>query len=243
MFAWMDREWKPEIARQAGGDLLPGIACIGAAIDTAVVLLEKQSRHRRREQQLVNALAVFWILLRHELRARPAVLRAPCRAAIVGAKDADRRDADEHPLRVRRVELDRVQAEPAGSGMPMFSRRMRAQAGHFTPCFSCVIAAKKRSRGDARIEHLRLGRAARLEMPDAVERKPGALRESGPAFRGCPSLPEVVRMNDLRSKPSVVGCGEDASGAPIANGVMDFLPAQKWAASFPTLPVCAGEKE
>ena len=51
------------------------------------------------------------------------------RAAIVRAERARRRDRDVHPLRICRVQNDRVQAHPARARLPARPRAMLAQPG------------------------------------------------------------------------------------------------------------------
>ena len=54
-------------------------------------------------------------------RLEPAIDRLPTLAAVVGAKGARGRDGDEHPLRIRRIEKDGVEAKTAGTRLPVRS--------------------------------------------------------------------------------------------------------------------------
>src|SRR5207302_6945365 len=145
---------------------LPALTRIGAAINAAMVLLKKKAGVVLRDEQFVHALAEFGIFFRHELRARAAIFRVPRRAAVIGAKNSDGGNADEHSLRIRRIELDRVQTQSARAGMPSRARWVLAEAGDFAPRFAGIVAAKKRCGSNAGVKRLRRRGESRLGVPD-----------------------------------------------------------------------------
>src|SRR5436309_526252 len=106
----VDRE--PEVARQVPADLLPRLAGVVAAHDVPVLLHEEHARTRAVRRDAVNAVADLGSRVGDLLGSQAAVDRPPRLASVVGPEHASRRDRDERPLRIARVEHDRVQAHP-----------------------------------------------------------------------------------------------------------------------------------
>ena len=65
-------------------------------------------------------------------------------AAIVGAERARRRDGNVHPLRIARIENDRVQAHAARARLPLGAGAVAAQSGEFLPVLAAVGRAEQR---------------------------------------------------------------------------------------------------
>ena len=101
-------------------------------------------------------------------RSQAAIDRLPRRAAIVGAERAGRGDGDEHPLRIARIEQDRVQAQPAGARRPVRPGPVAAQSGQFVPGLPAVGRPEQRGVLDAGVHRVGIGQRG-LEMPDALE--------------------------------------------------------------------------
>jgi hypothetical protein len=79
-----------------------------------------------------------------------------------------RRDGDEHPLRVVGVDDDRVQAEPAGTGLPLRARLVIPEPRQLLPRLARVGRTEERRVLDAGEHRVRV-RQRRLEVPDARE--------------------------------------------------------------------------
>src|SRR5262249_39258540 len=92
----------------------------------------------------------------------------PGRAAIVGPEGARRRDRDEHPLRVARIDQDGVKTEAARARLPVWSGAVIAQPGQLVPVPAAVGRAKHRRVFHAGIHRVGI-RLGRLEVPDAFE--------------------------------------------------------------------------
>src|SRR6202030_1327692 len=94
-------------------------------------------------------------------------------AAVVGAEGASGGDRDVDPVGIAGVENDGVQAHAPGSGLPVGSSAVAAQAGQLLPVLPAVGGAKQRGILDSGVNRVGIGER-RFEMPDALE-LPGML--------------------------------------------------------------------
>ena len=101
---------------------------------------------------------------------------------VIGPKRARSRDGDEDPLRIARIQKDRVQAHPAGARLPGWSCAVAAQPGKLLPGLPAVGRAEQGGVFHAGVDGVRIGQR-RLEMPDALE-LPRMLRAVVPLVRG-----------------------------------------------------------
>ena len=85
-----------------------------------------------------------------------SVDRGPRLAAIVGPERARRRDCDEHPLRLTRVQDDGVQAQAARSRLPAWTRGVLPHTAHLIPGVSSVTGTEERPVLDAGIHRIRI---------------------------------------------------------------------------------------
>src|ERR1041385_2551789 len=110
----------------------------------------------------VDALSPFWILLigRHEARADTFLARFLGFATIVSAIDTAGRNRDVHPLRVRRVRKNRVQAKSAAARLPLGAMWMIEEASIQRPILATVRRFEKRGGLNAAIERIRIVRIA-----------------------------------------------------------------------------------
>ena len=99
---------------------------------------------------------------------RPWLIGFQRLAAVVGAEGAGGGDGDEHPLRVGRIEQDRVQAHAAGARLPARAGAVLAQTRQLVPRLAAVGRLEHRGVFDAGVDRVGIGER-RLEMPDALE--------------------------------------------------------------------------
>src|SRR2546428_8809458 len=123
--AWVQRHGEAEIAGKAGADLAP--AAIRAPVRANVVLLRAYARHRWMRDEVMDAAVVLDFLRDRHHRAGPAVRDRPGAAAVGRGVDAGDADAGRDPLRVGRVERDRVESLPARARAPLVLGGMGAQ--------------------------------------------------------------------------------------------------------------------
>src|SRR6185503_5959427 len=88
-------------------------------------------------------------------------------SAVLGAERASRRDGDEHPVRVLRIEQDGVHGHAARAGLPEMPLGA-AQAGQFLPGLAAVHRFEDRRVLRSGVNGVWLGER-RLQMPDALE--------------------------------------------------------------------------
>src|SRR3954453_11361462 len=97
-----------------------------------------------------------------------AVDRLPRLAAVRRTEGPGRGDSDVHPLRVARVEDDRVQAHAARARLPLRSRAVLAQTRQLLPRLTAVDRAEQRGVFDAGIDGVGIGQRG-LEVPHPRE--------------------------------------------------------------------------
>jgi hypothetical protein len=122
-----------------------------------VLLHEQHVGTRRVHADPVDAVSDLPILVRQLLRAETTVDRAPRLAAVVRAERSRRGDRHDHPLRLARVDQDRVQAQPTRSWLPLLARLMTAEPGELLPALSPVDRAEERGILDAGEYRVRVG--------------------------------------------------------------------------------------
>ena len=90
---------------------------------------------------------------------KAAIDRLPCFAAIVSAKCTGRRDRDEDPIRISRIDNDAVQAHAAGAGLPVRPGAVTAQSGKLVPCLPAVGGTEQCGIFNAGVNRVRIRRA------------------------------------------------------------------------------------
>src|SRR5208337_5529645 len=124
----------------------------------------------------------------------PAVLRAE------GARGGD---THVHAPAVARVDLNRMDAQPAGTGIPAVTRVVLKNAEVRLPGLAVVIRAEKNAGIRPEIQRSRLLRETRLDVPGRVHGQP---RPLGKAYllRPLPRLAPVGRPLDRRAVDDMV---------------------------------------
>src|SRR3954454_20512307 len=97
-----------------------------------------------------------------------AVDRLPRLAAVRRTEGPGRGDRDVHPLRVARVEDDRVQAHAARARLPVRPGTVIAQTGQLLPRLTAVDRAEECGVFNAGVDRVWIGQRG-LEVPDARE--------------------------------------------------------------------------
>ena len=189
------------------------------------------------------------------LGLQAAVDRPPGLAAVVGAERARRRDGDEDPLGVARVEQDRVQAHarrrPAASAGPEPWPR---SPGSSCQRLAAVGRAEQRGVLDAGVDRVRIGQR-RLEVPDALE-LPRVRRAVVPLVRAGDAVVHELVAHRLPRLAAVVGAldhlPEPAAGLrrvePVRVGgraleVVDLPAAEVRAADVPPLALAVRRQD
>ncbi len=143
---------------------------------------------------------------------RPRFIGRHVCAGVVAPEHARRRDGDEDPAGMARIQKDRVQAHPTGSGLPEGRRFVLAQSGELLPRLPAVGRAKQRGVLNPGVDRVRIGQRG-LEMPDARE-LPGARRAVVPQVGAgdalvqqlvphrLPGLAPIVRALDHLPEPA-----------------------------------------
>jgi hypothetical protein len=121
----VDRE--AEVAGQVAAHLVPGAAGVVAAHDVPVLLHEQRVRARRVHRELVHAVPDLRLLGGDLTGLQALVDGQPAGAAVVGAEGTGGADGGEDAPLVGGVQQDRVQAQPARTGLPLRSRAVAAQ--------------------------------------------------------------------------------------------------------------------
>ena len=222
----VDHDREAELRGESGRDVLPGVAPVVGAVDTAVVLQVQPVGARRVAGHLVHALAELGVapVARHELRLHAGVGRVPGVPAVVGAVDAAGRDGGEHLLRLLRVGQDRVERLAPVAGVPLLALRVLPQAALELEGLTAVGGLEDRAGLGAGVHHAVLD--ARGQLPDAGDGLAGVLGEADGAVRSLlPGLAEVVRAPHLRAEPAGAGAGEKARApaAGVDQGGVDLL--------------------
>ena len=133
-----------EVGRQIAADLAPLFASVVGAQHVPVFLHEQHVRARWVHGNAMNAMSDFDIRVgKFVLRLQSAVHRFPGFAAVISAEGACRRDGDENPVRVLRIEKDRMHGHAARAGLPEMAFGT-AQPGKLLPCFSAVRRLENR---------------------------------------------------------------------------------------------------
>ena len=194
---------KAEIARQIAADFAPRVTRVVAAHHVPVFLHEEHVGARGVHGDAMHAMADLRVLIGNLSRSQAAVDRAPGGAGIVTTKRACRGDRGEDAPRIFWVEQNRVQAHAARARLPGGARRVRAQAGEFTPVLSAVIRAKERRVFDARVHRIAIGQR-RFEMPHARE-LPRMRRAVVPLMRAGHAVVDELIADRFPGAATVVG--------------------------------------
>ena len=170
---------------------LPALAAVVGAVDAAVVLLPQAPRPFRMRAQLVHALAELGIrVVGQEVRECALVARHPRLAAVIGAEDAGRRDADPELFGRLLVEGDRVADQAARARVPAIPSRVLEQRPVRLPGRAPVAGAEEHPWLAAEPKPARLGCEPGLDVPGRGELQPASLRQSE-RLRAFPGLTSV----------------------------------------------------
>ncbi len=115
----VDVDRKTEVGGQVAADLDPVVAGIIASHDVPVLLHEQDVGTRAMLRDVMHAVADLGVPIRDVVRTESAIGRLPCLTAVVGPEGAGGGDGDEHPLRIGRVQDDRVETHAASPGCPL----------------------------------------------------------------------------------------------------------------------------
>src|SRR5262245_18364830 len=107
-----------------------------------MVLLPKPLRPGVMEKQLVHALPDVWVRVGEEVGRDAFVSRRPCGPAVIRPERTPAGQVDVHPLRVTRVELDRVRSEAAGAREPLVARRVLEKPLVRLPVLAPIVRAE-----------------------------------------------------------------------------------------------------
>lgn len=163
----VDGDREAEARRQfAFADVDPVFAGIVTAIDTAMVLLIDQVGVRGVHHHFMDTLPEFGEFVRHEISAHIPVAGAPGLPTVVGAVAARGGDRDIHPLGIRGIQKDGVQAQASGAGIPLAALRMIVQGFVDLPGLAAVLRDEQGGGLRAGIQHIGLTRAPGLDVPN-----------------------------------------------------------------------------
>ena len=159
-------------------------------------------------------------LRRHVVGAHALAALRPGLAAVLGEPDAAGRDRDPDPLRVARIDDDRMQAGQIGAAThPHLALGVIPQRAHHLPD-SAVVARPEQSAGQrAAPDHAGLVRAAGHQRPDA-RRAPGQRPAPHVVLLEALGLRRIGRCRDLL--PTVGGRAMhlDAEMAVVERGIV-----------------------
>ena len=147
-------------------------------VDAAVELHVERRRLARRTPHVVDAKGVRVLarFFRDVPRHQAADAAAPAFAGVVGEPDPGRGDADRQAVRVARPGADRVEAQPAGAGLPLRPLRARSRGPPRAPSvLPPSPAPEQRRRCDAAPDDVIVN--AGLDDPDPLDGRVGAGRE------------------------------------------------------------------
>src|SRR6202034_3582409 len=129
----------------------------------------------------MHAMAYLGIGIGNVLRAESPVDWLTSRAAVVRAESSRRRDRDEHPFSIGRIEHDGVQAHATGARLPLGSGAVSAESGELMPRLAAVRSAENSRILDSCVR--RIGIVERwFDVPYALE-FPRVLRAVVPLVR------------------------------------------------------------
>src|SRR5208282_3849660 len=140
--------------------------------------------------------------IRDLLGMESAVDRSPRFACVVGAKRARGRDGDEHPVRMARIQNDRVQAQPASPWLPTRTRAVAAQTRKFLPVLPAIRRAEQCSVLNSSVDRVRIGER-RFKMPHSLE-FPRMRRTVVPLMSAGNAVVHELVANCLPGLPAVV---------------------------------------
>src|SRR5581483_5258577 len=173
---------------------------------------EQHAGARAVVRDVMDAVANLGGRLGEVLRVQPLRNRLPRLRAVVGAEGAGGGDGDVDAIGVGGVEEDRVEAEAAGTRLPLRARAAVAQAGQLGPRLRAVGALEDRGVFDAGVDGVGVGERG-FQVPDALE-VPRVRRAVVPLVRagravvgelvadGFPGLAAVARPLDHLTEPA-----------------------------------------
>jgi len=124
------------------------------------------------KKQLVHALSDLDFRAGKVIRRKAAVARDPRLTAIVGPESPCRCDGDVHAVGLGWVELNRVAADPGGTGIPSLAGAVFEQCAVRLPRLAAVIGAQQDPRIASHVEGLGLASSSWLDVPCGVHRHP-----------------------------------------------------------------------
>ena len=134
-----------------------------------MVLLKEKRTVLAGEEEFVDALAEFWKLVRKKFGSCSLVGRLPRFRAVLAPENPDGRDPDKHPILVRGIYDDGMQAEATCTRLPSRSAGVVRERRDLGPGFTAINALKKRRGRNPGVENVRFTRAARFDVPNSLE--------------------------------------------------------------------------
>src|SRR5712692_1800190 len=212
-----------------------------------MLLHEEHVRARRVHRDAMDAMAYLSVLIGHRVGVQSTVRGAPRIAGVVGPEDTGGRYGDEHPVGVRRIHDDGVQAQTARARRPARCRLMGTEGRQLAPALATVGRLEKRGVLDARV--YRVGVALRrFQVPDALE-LPGMRGAVVPGVRarraligelvadGLPGLAAIVRaLQDLAEPTAGLGGIQPVGVSRRSLEVIDLPAREMGALDLPLLP-------
>ena len=191
-------------------------------------------------------MADFRLLVRNVLGLESPVDRPPRLAGVVAPERARGGDCDVDAIGVRRVEQDRVKAQPAGARRPVRPGLVSAQSRKLLPRAGAVLRLEQRGVFHAGVDDVGIGQR-RLDVPDALE-FPRVRRSVVPLVRAGHAVVRELVAGRLPCVAAVIGSVDDLAepaaalrrveavrirGRPL--DVIDLPPAEQRPVDVPAL--------
>src|SRR5262249_27277108 len=127
MCVHIDRESK--VGRQIAADLMPGFAGVIAPHDVPMQLHVETIRTRPVQCQPVDTETNFHVWIRDVLGFQSPVDWLPRFATIVGPESTRSRDGNKDPLRITRIQQNRMQTHSSRTRLPFRTSAMATKSG------------------------------------------------------------------------------------------------------------------
>ena len=150
----------------------------------------------------------------------------PSFTGIGGAEYSNRRDSNPHPVGVRRIRNDAVEAQAAQTRLPLTAGRVFRQAGNLIPCGPVIVASRQCRRGNSQINRTRLLSSSRLHVPNLVYPVGDAADKTGRVFRRQPGGSKIVATLHCRSPNRLLDRCED--GPTVSKVVGNVVHLARW---------------
>mgnify|MGYP007118309871 CR=1 FL=1 len=235
----MDGHGEAEIGHHAPADVLPRFPEVLAAVKPAVVLEKEPFGPGGMLDKLVHALPALGLPVREEVGPDPLVAGVPAAPPVIGPVDAAPGDPHVETAPVGRIRKNRVKAE-AAARLPTRPGGMVMEPLDKRPDCSAVPGLEERRGSHSAIQDVGLIAAARPDLPDLLQRGPGAggeLYRRDPGRR--PVAAEIVGEPQHGAFPGAATPGPQAPApaARIEGRGVDVAPGEMGAAHLPGGPL------